>query len=205
MNREEILQEDRKESILHAATQVFAKYGYAKTTLDDIAGVLGIKKNSLYYYFPSKEAIFDAVLEKEANSYWNVIKSIADKKKTAEQKLRVLIAEGSKYVRAKINLHNIASEAFLDVKNALNNKQMGFYNREVEEISQIIEEGVANGEFKKLNSKEIAGCLVNFLSSVEHREIEKSKKEFLSEVNFELIDNTVLPLFNLIIEGMKTK
>lgn len=205
MSREEILQEDRKESILQAATQVFARYGYTKTTLDDIASVLGIKKNSLYYYFPSKEAIFNAVLEKEANSFWNEVKLIINKKKSAEEKLRAFVIEGRKYVREKINLHDLASEAFLDVKRALSDTKLGFYNRELEEMSIIIEEGIKKGEFKKVNSREIAGCLINFFSSVEHREIEKSKKEFLSELNFELIDNTTLPLFNLIVEGMKAK
>lgn len=205
MSREETLQEDRKESILHAATQIFARYGYTKTTLDDIASVLSIKKNSLYYYFPSKEAIFNAVVEKEANSFWNEIKPIINKKNSAEEKLRSFVVEGRNYVRGKINLHDLASEVFLDVKRALSDTKLGFYNRELKELSLIIDEGIKNGEFKKVNSKEIAGCLINLFSSVEHREIEKSKKEFLSEVNFELIDNTTLPLFNLIVEGLKAK
>lgn len=205
MNTKETLTEDKKELILDSAKQIFAKYGYAKTTLDDISAVLGLKKNTLYYYFPSKEAIFNAVLSREANLFWNEILSVVGKKKSASQKLYALLVEGMHYARKRVNLHDFASEAFLDVKQALTDSPNDFSGRQVDEISKIIDEGIHNGEFKKCNSREIARCLINLICSVEHREIEKAKKEFLSDVNFEMIDNTVVPLLNLIIEGMKDK
>ena len=205
MNHKETIGEDKKELILDSAKLIFAKYGYAKTTLEDIANVLGIKKNTLYYYFPGKEAIFNTVLSREAGLFWNEILEAVSKKKSASQKLYTILVEGMQYARKRINLHDFASEAFLDVKHALTNSPTDFSERQVDEISKIIDEGVKNGEFKKCNSAEIARCLINFACSVEHREIEKSKKEFLSEINFELIDNTIVPLLNLIIEGMKAK
>jgi TetR/AcrR family transcriptional regulator len=205
LNNKETFTEDKKELILDCAKQIFAKYGYAKTTLEDIANVLGLKKNTLYYYFPGKEAIFKAVLSREANLFWNEILSTVNKKKSASQKLYTILVEGMQYTRKRVNLHDFASEAFLDVKQAFADSPNDFSERQVDEISKIVDEGIKNNEFKKCNSKEIARCLINFLCSVEHREIEKSKKEFLSEVNFELIDNTIIPLLNLIIEGMKVK
>ena len=42
--------QDKKEQIKKAGIKSFAAYGYNKTTLEDIAGILGMKKNSLYYY-----------------------------------------------------------------------------------------------------------------------------------------------------------
>ena len=54
-----------RESILKIAREIFSKYGYKKTTLDDIANAVRKGKSSLYYYFESKEDLFQAVIMKE--------------------------------------------------------------------------------------------------------------------------------------------
>ncbi len=52
----------RKDEILQAALRVFAKKGYKAATNKDIAAEAGVTTAALYYYFPSKEAMFDEVL-----------------------------------------------------------------------------------------------------------------------------------------------
>ncbi len=60
--------ENIKESILGAAKQCFARFGYAKTTLEDIGRGVGLKKNSLYHYYKNKEEIFLLVVDQEISS-----------------------------------------------------------------------------------------------------------------------------------------
>ena len=57
----------RKQEILDGAIKVFARKGYDKTTTADIAKELGISQGLCYRYFPTKEAIYDAALEKYAD------------------------------------------------------------------------------------------------------------------------------------------
>lgn len=59
--------EVRKQEILEGAIKVFAKKGYDKTTTSDIANELNISQGLCYRYFPTKEAIYDAALEKYAD------------------------------------------------------------------------------------------------------------------------------------------
>lgn len=54
--------EDRRERIVTTADQLFSYYGYEKTTLEDIARVIGISKASIYLEFNSKEDILLAVI-----------------------------------------------------------------------------------------------------------------------------------------------
>lgn len=49
---------DKKRELLVAAYSVFQKYGFRKTTLDDIASSVRMQKSSLYYYFKSKDDLF---------------------------------------------------------------------------------------------------------------------------------------------------
>lgn len=51
-------------TILDAAMQLFAEKGFAATTVKDIASAVGIKDASLYSHFTSKQAIFDAIIER---------------------------------------------------------------------------------------------------------------------------------------------
>lgn len=57
----------RKQEILDGAIKVFARKGYDKTTTTDIAKELQISQGLCYRYFPTKEAIYDAALEKYAD------------------------------------------------------------------------------------------------------------------------------------------
>lgn len=47
----------RRAEILHAALSAFREQGFHATSLDDIAGRLGMRKTALYYYFPDKDAL----------------------------------------------------------------------------------------------------------------------------------------------------
>lgn len=53
-----------RERIIGAAAEVFAEKGYRRSAVDDIVGRSGTSKGSFYHFFPSKEGIFLAVLER---------------------------------------------------------------------------------------------------------------------------------------------
>lgn len=57
----------RKQEILDGAIRVFAGKGYDRTTIADIARELNISQGLCYRYYPSKEEIYDAALEKYAD------------------------------------------------------------------------------------------------------------------------------------------
>jgi len=59
--------DERKQEILDAAVHVFAKKGYEKTSITDIAKEIGISQGLCYRYYASKEEIYDAALDKYAS------------------------------------------------------------------------------------------------------------------------------------------
>ena len=57
---------DTRERVLEAALVSFGGPGYEATSLDDIAADLGVSKQTILYYFPSKAALMDAVIDRSA-------------------------------------------------------------------------------------------------------------------------------------------
>ena len=62
-------QEDTRQSILDKALELFSAKGYDSVSVGEIAKAVGIKAPSLYNHFPSKQAIFDAIVESTAVQY----------------------------------------------------------------------------------------------------------------------------------------
>lgn len=56
----------RKENILEVAIEHFSRWGYSKTSLDEVARGARIAKATIYYYFPSKEQLFIAAIRSKA-------------------------------------------------------------------------------------------------------------------------------------------
>lgn len=56
-----------RERILDAALDAFGNRGFEAVSLDDIAGVVGVRKQTVLYWFPSKDELLAAVLERSAD------------------------------------------------------------------------------------------------------------------------------------------
>lgn len=62
-------QEDTTQRILDKALELFSAQGYDSVSVGEIAKAVGIKAPSLYNHFPSKQAIFDAIVKSTATQY----------------------------------------------------------------------------------------------------------------------------------------
>ncbi len=57
---------ERRQQILNAAREVFAKRGYAQTTVDDIVAQAGVARGTFYLYFDDKRAAFAELVDRFA-------------------------------------------------------------------------------------------------------------------------------------------
>lgn len=90
------IQQKNSEAILEAALEVFSAYGFRGATLDQIAEVAGLSKPNLLYYFPSKEAMHQALLTRLLDTWLDPLREMNE----AGDPLAEILA----YVRRKIEL-----------------------------------------------------------------------------------------------------
>src|SRR5687768_15679727 len=55
--------QERRRQLIAEAIGAFGRRGFEATTLEQIAEAAGVRKQSLLYYFPTKEALFDACVD----------------------------------------------------------------------------------------------------------------------------------------------
>jgi AcrR family transcriptional regulator len=63
----------REARLLDAAARLFARFGFDKTSIDEIARAAGVSKGAVYLHWPSKDALFEATLIREAFRLYEVI------------------------------------------------------------------------------------------------------------------------------------
>lgn len=63
--------DDRREQIIRIASQHFLNKGYDKASMSGIANEARVTRALVYHYFPDKTALFEAVLQSEANALLN--------------------------------------------------------------------------------------------------------------------------------------
>ena len=85
--RTRLTAERRRESILNAATEVFAAAGYRAAKVSDVAARIGVSEPVIFQNFGSKEALYAAVLDRVARSITGELQAQADQHGSAAEVL----------------------------------------------------------------------------------------------------------------------
>lgn len=139
----------RKEQVIRSAAELFKEKGYAASSMRDLAQKLGIEAASLYSHIRSKEEILQTLCFDMAGEFRESLEKVESQNVSASQKLSLGII-GHVNVMAR---DLTASAVFMNEHRHLSNPHLrdflllriNYINR----FKAIIEEGVANGEFKK--------------------------------------------------------
>ena len=148
------------ETILQAALKCFAAYGYKKTTLEDIAGQLGLGNSSVYAYTSGKRVLYEDVVRFVMLRWQAKVKAAVEQQHSASDKFRALCETALLYLS-----EDAAFCALL--KNDPTIFPMFPESDPYEEINaesaamiaSILEEGQLSGEFRKLDTTAVSDVL----------------------------------------------
>jgi TetR/AcrR family fatty acid metabolism transcriptional regulator len=141
---------ERAELILRAAETEFTEKGYRDTSMDEIAARVGIAKGTVYLYFPSKQDLVFALIEREFTLFLEKVEHISASPLTARAKLEYLFLQACQEILGQRLQALISFFTSTDVRKDLLNKGEKtrlYSNRLAARLSSLIEEGKAAGEF----------------------------------------------------------
>jgi AcrR family transcriptional regulator len=163
MSTKETATAERRQQILAAAMNCFMAKGYYRATMDDIVAESGLSKGTLYWYFKSKKDLFLALIKSlvdELGAEWQPLIESPDK--TATEKLASITSVFRVALLEMAPFFGIMMEAWAltrhdDDVEALVREMYGPY---VDSMTQVIEEGVANGDFQVASAQAAAEMIL---------------------------------------------
>lgn len=139
---------ETREKIVSVAKKLFGRFGFQKTSMDEIAKIAKKAKGSLYYHFPSKEDLFREVLQKEMLQIKSKILAIINNSDfTAEGKLKKYILTRLEEMQFAANYQETIQSGEIDHFEFVNDIKNNFNEWEKNKLVEIINEGVKKKEF----------------------------------------------------------
>ena len=189
--------EEKKEQIMQVAFKTIKKYGIKRVTLEDIAHASGMAKTSIYYYFPSKNALINATITHFSDTILDQINLVVKSKQSPEQKLISswkIIFSNIKESGYFLNMDNNTMTQMVSLAKELINKfQKGYQNL----IRKILLEGKKAGVFQVDNIDLWALFLsVGLMGLIEN---ENTQEQILKD------DKIVEKMSKLLLNGLLTR
>lgn len=151
--------EEQRNKILAGALECFSSKGYVAATINDIVNHSGISKGSIYKLFKSKEEIYVQLMYQNTDEVLQDIQTLIAKYTTALEKLTSLFTEylsrdlnsyllNSFLVQSEFELYSSRRE---DIMKLLEERR----SLKITIISDVLHEGIKNGEFKEETNAEL--------------------------------------------------
>jgi AcrR family transcriptional regulator len=159
--------EEFRKKIIISAGQIFSRYGFRKTTMDEIAKALKMGKSSIYYYFKSKEEIFEAVVLHEANILRNELTMAIKSVDSPIGKMENYVFVRMKAFEKLANYYNAIFDKNLDHFEFIEKIRSKYDLEEIAILRLILYYGVRKGVFIVENTEYTAMAIQTTMKGLE--------------------------------------
>ena len=150
------------ESIYKAALQLFAKFGYKKATVEDIANELGMTKGNIYFYVKNKKDLYEKSIAYALASWQSSVRNALADEKNSINKLFIMFQKGNQYLNEHADLQTVLIND-PDIM-ALSDEEDRFDNinkKTRSMLKSIIDDGVRSGTFREMDTAHVTSLIYN--------------------------------------------
>lgn len=162
-----INKEEYRLKIILTASRIFSHYGFKKTTMDEISRALKKGKSSIYYYFGSKEEIFEAVVLYEANQLRTQLRAAMKEVDSPPDKLRNYIFVRMRAFEKLSNYYNAVFDKNLDHYEFIEKIRSRYDREELAILRLLVFIGNRRGIFEVRDSEYTAMAIQTMLKGME--------------------------------------
>ncbi len=154
--------EERRAQIIEAALACFTRKGYANTTMDDIVAESGLSKGAIYWYFKSKDDVFQAAFTSMFEAVSAESMTALQACETAAERLRVGAQTMVSLARDIEGYFGLIVEFWAQSENR--DEVMGFWAEMLAQYHQVIaailEGGVQTGKFRPVDASALTWMIM---------------------------------------------
>jgi len=176
-----------RSQIIDSATKYFSRYGFHKTTMDEIARNIHKAKGVLYYYFKNKEDLFNEVLKQELGSVKAALLKIVNSNKNALAIMTEYILTRFKLLNNAVNYHETLKADFFEKYHFVKDVREDFETFDQNQFTAIIQRGNDEGYLEVRNVGPTVDVAMMIIRSIEiplflqdkYKEYEKTIHELI--------------------------
>lgn len=152
--------EQKLQEIINASLKTFARYGYKKTTMEEIAGALDMTKGALYLYVDNKKDLYEKTVSAALINWQARVKEAVDLETEPSEKLKVLSFKAFQYLSDNIDLRKVLIQD-PDIFPMFPREDPYFLINENSRkmLKAIMEEGIDKGQFRPVDVDSVAWLL----------------------------------------------
>jgi AcrR family transcriptional regulator len=184
-----------REKILSVASRMFGKYGFQKTTVDEIARTAHKAKGSVYYYFKSKEELFLAVVTIEINTLKTGLTRVIVNSQDATGMIRDYLLNRMVLMKDAVNYHESLKADFVADFGFLNEIREDFTRFEIDLMKAILDRGVRENKFEIKDTKATAQVIILAMKAIEI--------PFYHQHKITEYEQTIVELLDILIKGLE--
>jgi AcrR family transcriptional regulator len=160
-------QVDVRGAILDAAERLLARYGYRKSTMEDLALEAGIGKGTTYLHFESKEEVFLGTVDRIVERLLEALGRLARSPGSAAGRLReMLLLRVLLRFDAVQAYPNSLDGLFAALRPQLLARRQRYFRQEAETLAEVLEQGRAAGELRFDGAAQTAAALLEATNSL---------------------------------------
>jgi TetR/AcrR family transcriptional regulator len=144
---------ETRATILKAAGQVYAEYGLAGARTEGIAAAAGVNKALLYYYFKSKEGLYQAVVGSQVREFQMQARGVLSAKGPAGPILLRYVSYHFDFMANHPNYPRIFQRMMMEGDPALERMIREHSIPLSKLLAALLERGMKSGEFRRLNKE----------------------------------------------------
>ncbi len=159
--------EQRRAQLLDAAMKAVIRFGYRKTTVDDIARQAGVTRATIYNYFPGKDQIFTALVEREIKTLRCAIWKEVDPMDPPQRRLECFVRARYRQLRRLKELYSVVLDVGRDLMLMVPGLLQDFERQQQEFLADLLREGVESKIFSPTDVDLLAAALLAALRGMD--------------------------------------
>ena len=160
------LAEQRRNEILDAASHVFSKHGFIKTTIDQVASHAGLGKGTIYQYFKSKNELFLSVGERGMDRLKDSVLMVIEKEKDPINRIEKAIRAYLSFFEQNSNMAAILMQEQSVFKKKVQKRYFEHYYGHINKTREIFKTAISQGLIKDINVDKAISILTSMLNGL---------------------------------------
>ena len=170
-DRKQLFNQITRKAIQEAVVNLVTRTGTRKVTMDQVAAEAGMSKGCLYIHFRSKKELLESVKTASFKPLGDQVQEVLKGSLSPNQKIESIVYQLFSYFDENRGLFRFLLEEREIAQSQAMRQKNSRYRNFVERIAKVLDDGVATGMFRHMDSKKVASIFIEAMIAMTARRL----------------------------------